>query len=376
MKVESELKCKPFGLFIPLLQQEIIDSSVYPCVFMWPGACTLFASFCVLCILQLSLADDVPPAAGQAHLLDVPPRFMWGWGPGVSGYCGSSSIQTVALYFGNWLTQDAVRGSTGRHDASHEIMLGDSKCCSGAVAARHFHLRVSQWKHHGEPQPQHQAFVHWVKQAVDAKQPVVFGVYMTDENSSEFDHIVPLVGYDSTGIYFNDLYFNRTLRAELSGFVKSRGECRSVPEHAGVQSYCLPPSINYGFKVLGNVDPNGELKRLRLDMNLNYEPDYSAEDKKHELPVILSASVVASDLLPGKRYALLRYFSPDDLPQDGQFLEKYTATTGLQPEYFVAPSKGTWRREVTLASNSTTFFRCVQARDLSFDSDETVSIFT
>ena len=28
-----------------------------------------------------------------AMRLDIPPRLMWGWGPGVSGYCGSATIR-------------------------------------------------------------------------------------------------------------------------------------------------------------------------------------------------------------------------------------------------------------------------------------------
>ena len=68
-------------------------------------------------------------------LLDVPPRFMWGWGHNVSGYCGSMSIQTVGLYYGNYLSQDKVRGMTGGHDGRHEIMLGMRSCWAEFVVA-------------------------------------------------------------------------------------------------------------------------------------------------------------------------------------------------------------------------------------------------
>lgn len=26
-------------------------------------------------------------------ILPIPPRYMWGWGPGMSGYCGEMSTQ-------------------------------------------------------------------------------------------------------------------------------------------------------------------------------------------------------------------------------------------------------------------------------------------
>ena len=59
-------------------------------------------------------------ASARAGTLDLPPRHMWGWSPPggrapatASGYCGSMSLQTVGLYYGNWLSQDAVRGMSG-----------------------------------------------------------------------------------------------------------------------------------------------------------------------------------------------------------------------------------------------------------------------
>ena len=55
-------------------------------------------------------------------MLDIPPRYMWGWSPPgpptASGYCGSASVQSTALYFGNWITQMAVRDTSGGHDAA------------------------------------------------------------------------------------------------------------------------------------------------------------------------------------------------------------------------------------------------------------------
>jgi hypothetical protein len=83
-------------------------------------------------------------------MMDVPPRYMWGWGPGLSGmcvcalmqqlmvhcfgqiffcaqvihfvlssflfticmcfsgYCGETSIQSAGLFFGNWISEERV----------------------------------------------------------------------------------------------------------------------------------------------------------------------------------------------------------------------------------------------------------------------------
>jgi len=274
------------------------------------------------------------------------------------------SIQTAGLYYGNWLSQDAVRGSTGGHDAAHSILLGNVSCCSAAKAARHFGLRVSEWKDQEAPQPQSSAFVDWMKAGVDAEEPVIFGVYMTALKDLDYDHIVPLVGYDEDALYFNDLYFNSTLRAPLNTFVHSRSECAGVGKHVGASSYCLPDAIDYGIRVMGNVDPHGELLPVRLAMSANSEPDYSVEDKRHMAPAMLHGNITMSGLSPGAMYALLQYSDIAALPRDGQFLEKFLAD-GKQPIYFSAPANGIYQTEVEFFSNSTQFFRCVQANATS-----------
>lgn len=293
-------------------------------------------------------------------LLDIPARYMWGWGPGLSGFCGSASVQTVALYFGNWLTQNEVRGFTGGYDATHQLVLGGSPCCSAVDAARHFHLRVEEWKYWEQPQPQALRFVEWMKDAVDRSQPVVFGVYMTVENNTEFDHIVPLVGYDDESLFFNDLYFNRTLRADVDTFVQRREACSGAPEHAGVKSYCLPQVVDLGFSVIGNVDPRGELFPVRLIMSSNAEPDYSIEDGKHDAPSELSAEVVVTGLPPGGHFALLRFSDVGSLPGDGHFLSHFLASGRAPEAHFEAPPNGEWRQRVSFPSNSTQFYRCVE----------------
>lgn len=308
----------------------------------------------------LLLAFGAQGGAGEAHLLDIPARFMWGWGPGLSGYCGSASMQSVALYFGNWLTQDAIRGSTGSTDASHEILLNNSECCSAVKAATHFALHVEEWRRWEVPVPQADAFLDWMRSSVDEGIPVIFGIYMTVESAPDNDHIVPFVGYDEDSIYFNDLYFNNTLRAPIKEFVKTREECHGVPEHVGAASYCLPQGVDYGYRVFGNLDPLNELMPLRLNMATNLEPDYSKEDGRHAMPIMLAAELVASGLTPGKRYAILRYTSISQVPRDGGFLEKFLASGATPEAYFVAPPSGTWTLGVHFPSDSTQFFRCVE----------------
>jgi hypothetical protein len=180
-------------------------------------------------------------------LLDVPPRYMWGWGPGTSGYCGSMTIQSIGIYFGNYVSQDLVRGETGGHDGKHEVLLGRGGCCSAIDIMPKLRLNATQWKYWDEPEPQHAAFLRWMRHAADAGEPVAFGVYMKTESDEDFDHIVPLVGFDDAGrLAFNDLHSNVTLHEDLPAFVSSRERCHAALPWSERFAYCLPSRVNYG----------------------------------------------------------------------------------------------------------------------------------
>ena len=311
--------------------------------------------FLALSLCAASVHDD-------RHVLSLPPRLMWGWGPRVSGYCGSASIQTVALYYGNWLTQDAVRGVTGGHDGADQLLLGDEDgCCNSVAVARKLHLNVTAWPHASAPRPQHIAFAAWMAESIDSGEPVVFGVYMQTEDNPDLDHIVPLVGYVGppgrpSKLLYNDLHSNKTLEADLASFPADRSECkRDLPWNERF-AYCLPASVDYGYRVHGNHDPAGELLPSQLIVPDWYEPDYSAEDAKHETPRELRAAVLVSGLTAGERFVLLRYEHASAVPlSDFLRMGGWAARTD-----FVAPSHA-WNVGVTFMSNTTQFFRCVHA---------------
>jgi hypothetical protein len=221
-------------------------------------------------------------------LLDVPPRYMWGWGPGVSGYCGSMTIQTTLLYFGSYASQDRVRGQTGGRSGAHEIVLGRSGCCSAIDIMPQLGLNVTQWPYRTEPQPQHLAFLRWMKAGVALGEPTAFGVYMKTEDNPGFDHIVPLVGFAGDPAHerlvFNDLHANQSMHAPIATFVASRAACRAALPWSERFAYCLPRDVNFGVRVRGNLDAQGALLPARLLMDEWSEPDYSAEDGKGERP--------------------------------------------------------------------------------------------
>ena len=74
----------------------------------------------------------------------------------------------------------------------------------------------------------------------------------------------------------------------------------------------------------GNADADLRLLPARLVMDEWSEPDYSAEDGKHEAPKLLGATLVASRLRAGARYALLRYANASLVPSGGDFVSNRT----------------------------------------------------
>ena len=317
-------------------------------------------------VLALVLAETAANnAANQATptMLDQPPRYMWGWGPGLSGYCGSASLQTAAIYHGNWLTEDAIRGTSGSHDGRHELLIvypKDEGVPGTALssACKALKLRCTMWSYDQEPAPQHGGFLSWTRAHLDAGLPVIAGLYWGVEDDSDYDHIVPVVGYEADGptsvaaVYFNDLYTNVSIRAAVSDFVSTREQCNS-PERFGPDSFCLPRDYDYGLVVSGNEDVRGVLRPVRLAMDSWTEPDYSREDGHHESPVPLHASATASNLTVGSRYGLLRFDSADAVPAEDFLQARYASKLE-----FVA-SGDTWTTRVTFMSNTTQYYRCV-----------------
>ena len=206
-------------------------------------------------------SDPTAAFPSDPVLLNMPPRLMWGWSPpaptSASGFCGSVSLQTVAIYFGNWLTTNYIRGTSGGYDAKHSLLIGYEKdlspgTTSTAHACRVLRMNCSMWDYNTQRAPQHDNFLQWLEDAIGNGHPVITGLYWGVESSQDYDHIVPVVGFDSRHIYYNDLHSPTTIRASRTKFVANRKQCNS-PRMFGSRSFCLPASIDYGMRVHGNL---------------------------------------------------------------------------------------------------------------------------
>lgn len=169
-------------------------------------------------------------------------------------------------------------------------------------------------------------------------------------NDADYDHIVPMVGYDSTGIFFNDLHANHTLRYSVTDFVQSREGCVGNCSF----DYCLPAFTDYGIRVHGNVDTDNVLLPVQLKMESWLEPDYSKEDMHHEEPTELKATLIITHLQPGVSYVLLHYDDAAAVPKD-RFLDSQFSS---RKDFVASGTKAEF--STSFMSNSTQFFRCIR----------------
>jgi hypothetical protein len=93
------------------------------------------------------------------HQLNIPPRRMWGWSGNVDGYCGETSVQSMGLYYGNYVSQELVRYA----DGNSELLVG----INDAKALKALKYSYKEWDFESARNPQEKAFKAWIKENLD-----------------------------------------------------------------------------------------------------------------------------------------------------------------------------------------------------------------
>lgn len=289
-------------------------------------------------------------------LLNAPPRFMWGWGAGLAGYCGATSFQTNGIFWGNWVSSERVRDA----DGGSELLIA----VNDQTAASALKFQFEEWNYQ-QKTPQGPNFVSWLRGHIDDGHIAAIGVYeLKPDGDEDYDHIVPVIGYqydassgDTTGIYFNDLWSNQSRLLQVPDDITSRSGCTSDDDPEQPYTYCLPKNYDYGIAFLGNVDKNSETFRMTLIMPSWTEPDYGKEDHVNAKPVPFTISATISGLEAGVSYTVLRFDSYATLPTksfaSGPFTHKWSFVANGE-EHLLSSFD-------TFMSNSTIFYRAVRS---------------
>jgi len=318
----------------------------------------------LLCVAVYAAADPSlftitqdPNLASTTNVqLNAPPRYMWGWGPGLAGYCGSTSFQTSGIMWGNWLSSELVRNAAGS-----ELLIA----VNDEQAASTMKFPYEEWDY-DQNTPQSTNFISWVRGQIDDGYIVVIGVYerLKSGGDADYDHIVPVVGYQKdsssgavTGLLFNDLYLNSTRTLSASSDVATRNNCRVTTTPQQPYGYCLPKNVNYGIALQGIVDKNAETFRTTLTMPSWTEPDYGKEDDLNQQPVSFTVSATIYGLTVGTSYTVVRFDSPSTVPTknflSGSYTNKWTFTA--------TASTYVLKNFDSFMSDSTIFYRTVKS---------------
>ncbi len=228
---------------------------------------------------------------------------------GVLGYCGEVALQSIALYYGNWIHSNTVflaggssttlytnyatkRGAQSPPLPGNTLLVGALQNFV-ATAAK---LGMAATTYSGACGSGAAFLSSFVRPAIDAGQPVVMGLVDPTLNSGySYDHIVNVVGYtpDAAGgvasLYYNTLMYLQTNALNASALLVPRAQCTRAGGYAAIGSeYCLPgapndcagggdPSGNvYAHAVTGNSAPGQFFAQLQV--NHSNEPDVSPVD--------------------------------------------------------------------------------------------------
>jgi hypothetical protein len=297
-------------------------------------------------------SDVVVPRGPIAVKLDLPARIEWNSGV---GFCGEASIQTIALYYGAWLSQAKIRTIAGA-----PIVFGTGS--ESVLTTLHFHFET--WDFLGATNPQFQDFMVWTKSYLVRGIPTIFATYVADHDhvDPDYDHLMPAIGVkaaaaDSVSFDPNDtLVFNNNVTdtaaverkfGTLAGIVG----CKITSDTGG----CIPTDVDYGVAVTGIIDDGGATVPVRVSVTKGFEPDVTSGKS----PVQMTASVTASGLKIGTKYSLLRYNDYTKVPTTGAPAAFLGSSFDAKIDFTASGDHWKYDDPQSFSSDGAVFYRCV-----------------
>jgi len=292
-------------------------------------------------------------------ILDVPPRYMWGWTEDTqqdtNGYCGETAFQSHGIFHGDWISSEYIRNAGDKV----ELLIGSTdRQTAGALSLNH-----EAFDNNRRPNLDH--FLPYVRKTIDAGGIVVCGFYQKKpDGDDEYDHIMPIVGYRwntakkaIVGLHHNDLYTvtePRLLRIPEDVTDRRGATIASEPDQPF--EYTLPKSKLYAIALHGHEDEDDETYRMKLVMPRDREPDWGKTDRLHESPETFQVTAIITGLEKGSTYNIVRYDTlavPSKEFLAGDFTMKFEFTAKDETVRLVNFD--------SIASNSIARYRCVDA---------------
>jgi len=282
-----------------------------------------------------------PPPAKYTKVLPLKPRQQWNIN---GGFCGALSVQSAALAFGAWISQDLVRKATpqgkghGSAKEGYEVLPGNI-----ADSARNLKLAAEEWDY-TQSKPQIEGYKRWLKKHLSQGHPVVmFPMCKGDAhlpyngsnpNGGRFDHVEPLWGIgsdhplDDDKVYGSDWILHgsdqdletyyRTFDS-LQDTTAMDGNCKDA--QAGFRRNemypCLYDQVVYGLAITGLLTKGTLPTTLAVDRQ--DEPNV----RFFQRPAELHGTVTVSGLQKGGKYVLCRFSGTHAVPVSPPFDKGY-----------------------------------------------------
>jgi hypothetical protein len=287
------------------------------------------------------------------------------------GYCGSWSIQRAAMAKGAWISQQQVRDHTVPGGGNDEEILAPNM----DIALENLKLKFEGWDWEGQPTPQVDGYMKFLKQKLVAGHAIVWMImqlgeavpitqnpYNLTEVNGLYGHIEPVVGImsnhplDDDTVYDDDVFVHYT-DADKNAYYRTAKSLPSDWSHEHPSPSCSNalysggPCINkqrgYGWAIEGFMD---EMEGMPLSLTVDQwasEPD----TRDGRSPIDLTGTLTATGLTAGSEYAIYRFDGVDDAfaYSDDKKIHTFTATD----DTFV------FQDPKTFSSSSATYYRCV-----------------
>ena len=272
--------------------------------------------------------------ADGTTLLNVDPRFMWGWFTAEASrpnrFSVEISIQAAALHYGTWasaeLVREAVSGATGNQTA---LTFADVVAVSSALGLESVAAAFST----GDGSEQLNGALNFTAYHLGLERPVAIGAFEEMPAawaSSDYDHALMVLGMvENTTAGASGTNASLVELHVLDWFVEgprvleqplgvTRAAWTRSNQSTKPYAYNLPSTGLNVATWTGVADPMGQHFRTSINATQFQEPDVSPVNGAVSTAVNVTVSINVFGLTTGRFYAVLR-FDGDALPADGNF---------------------------------------------------------
>lgn len=320
-----------------------------------------------------SAAVPAKPDGRYSYQLEIPARLQWNAN---FGYCGETSFISAGMHFGQYTSQWTARSlaspGVAQTEEESQLLLG----VNDMDAARMMKLQAVAFD--SESQDSTPAYLTWVKSMVLRGYPVIIGVFlnMTASDgqlpgSSEYDHIVPVLGIGSKSRLSSDdrryrpsdvIAFSDNSGANQSSLYQSRfnrfqlSRARANGPRAPLYSLRSRP-MNYAAAVTGVADPDRVTIPVRLTTSADGEglqDGVQMTSPPAPSPIEITATVTIPN--PAVGYHVYLY---DDFVEVPIRNFNTSSATAIESWTIPAGSGSTWSKTINAMSDQTRVFRAV-----------------